>query len=453
MDGSIPLIPGNGQGRARQRPGAVDAPGPRWLCAALVASGLFTSVQAESLGQASVQATAQLEAPAYYDSNYLAPGLGACNVTAQALTGASNMAAACRSNPSDDRIGRIPGPLEAPEYTLRTEASATPATSASQLPALRVRAGIQRTPRLGEVSWAFSTVSAQARHRGFIAWDPAQSVDRIQFELAVTGHFAYSLPLESESVSALALDLSAQRGWLLGPDRFEASVLPPAADGYGTLEPYGTLRAGADWSVDGRGFYEHAADFRTNAGNTLVEVFVPSQPGCLPGAAGCTGDWQPWWQQGSGSLQTLPNQGELAVDLHLRVTLGCDIACYHLFGDDPPPGATDGSVKGVLVDFSSLASAELYQYAYTSHTDDVFAGHGFMDVDFGNTFQVSNLKLYDGEGDVTAQSRVVYAGSYEEAFNLAYLPAAVPEPGTWALWLAGLAGLGRVMRLRLAAQR
>jgi MYXO-CTERM domain-containing protein len=43
----------------------------------------------------------------------------------------------------------------------------------------------------------------------------------------------------------------------------------------------------------------------------------------------------------------------------------------------------------------------------------------------------------------TGSSSLVYAGGGRYLENI----AAIPEPGTWALWLAGLAGLG-VMRAR-----
>ena len=65
--------------------------------------------------------------------------------------------------------------------------------------------------------------------------------------------------------------------------------------------------------------------------------------------------------------------------------------------------------------------------------------------DFSNTFTLVNAQLFDAGFNAVPQWSVQSASG----FNYAAITA-VPEPGTWALWAAGLASLGFVVRQRRA---
>ena len=93
------------------------------------------------------------------------------------------------------------------------------------------------------------------------------------------------------------------------------------------------------------------------------------------------------------------------------------------------------------VSATAVATAHLAQQGYESFADDAWAGTGSIDVDFGNTFQVSDLRLFNGDQDVTVQARGVLAGTFEQASSLSYV-GAVPEPGSWAMLAAGLVLVG-----------
>ena len=65
--------------------------------------------------------------------------------------------------------------------------------------------------------------------------------------------------------------------------------------------------------------------------------------------------------------------------------------------------------------------------------------------DFSHTFNLVNAQLFDARFNAVPQWSVRSANG----FNYAAITA-VPEPGTWALWAAGLAALGFVVRRRRA---
>jgi hypothetical protein len=417
---------------------------------ALSMAGLLLAPMACAGGSAVVRSS--LEYSALYTNPLLtsqAPGLAACNAADFSLDALVSSAGICHTSPSNLVLSRPLVPGELPEYTLRTAASASPPVSSAELPALRVQAGIQRTPRIGHVANADALTSAEAERSVFITWDQNTPVSSLQFDLHVTGAISYVTPTMGTASGTLALGLTAQRAWMVGPGLFAPNQLPLQRSSFGgDLMTFGRLEAGALWSLVGDSAptgdnsreltmaMSRQASFDMNAASTGVEQFVPDAGPCRPGAAGCSGSWQPWLVDLTDPPPP-PSAGGLGVDTWLRITLGGDFTGT-FFGDDPPGGATAAALRGVELRATAVATAHLAQRGYESFADDAWAGTGSIDVDFGNTFQVSDLRLFNGDQDVTVQARGVLAGNYEQASSLSYV-GAVPEPGTWALLLGGLA--------------
>lgn len=442
---------------------ASDARPARGL--ALSVAGLLLAPMAGAIGTANVSSS--LEYRALYANPFLnassAPELAACNARDFSLVALVSSAGTCQTSPSNLVLSRPLVPGELPEYTLRAAASASPPVSSAELPALRVHAGIERTPRIGHVAYADARVSAGAERWGFITWDQTTPVSHLQFDLHITGAFSYLNPTMGTASGTLALGLTAQRAWMLGPGVYAPNQLPPQRSSYGSaLMQWGRLEADARWSLVGDSAptgpnsreltmaMTRQARFDMNAWNTGVEEFVPAAGSCGsggagPGAVGCSGSWQPW-QVDVTDPAPPASSGVIGVDTWLRITLGPDFT-HHFFGDERPAGATDAALRGVYLGASALASAHLAQQGYESFSDDAWSGTGSIDVDFGNTFQVSGLKLFNGDEDVTALARGVLAGDFDQASQLSYT-SPVPEPGAWALLAAGLIVVGTRIRHR-----
>jgi hypothetical protein len=134
------------------------------------------------------------------------------------------------------------------------------------------------------------------------------------------------------------------------------------------------------------------------------------------------------------------------------------------------PGASPGTLAlagsyaqaaaGTLaIELTSLASHDLFTIIGTAALDGTLALSCFADCSFavGDTFTI-----LDAVGELSGSfASVTLSGFATGAFNVVYdtgtdrvllqvteTVTAVPEPGTWALWLAGLAGLGQVVRRR-----
>lgn len=72
---------------------------------------------------------------------------------------------------------------------------------------------------------------------------------------------------------------------------------------------------------------------------------------------------------------------------------------------------------------------------------------GAADVDFSNTARMSGLRFFDASGAPIAFGSIIGAsGRLYDADGVHTVDGAVPEPGTWALTIAGFALVGSAMR-------
>lgn len=377
----------------------------------------------------------------------VATTMGACNTTAAGSGNVGNLAS-CTWNPSDIAAGRIAGPGELDEYTLHTRAGVT-APAPNQLPALRVQAGIAKEARLGQIAQVEARTSVMASNRSFLSWDTNVHITEALVSMRLTGLFSIVESIEISGNSTLRLDIRAQRGFLRNDGSFSPTLIP---DVFPSISPlFGTLHGHSSLAFAGGagGSYQLLASREamtlplSGVVNSAVEQLV-SDPGCtstggavIGGASNCSG-WQSW----PGSLEQtfeVVDRGlgmvQLPIDQRIRVRLGYDFMDNFLSNE--PLLGDPGAAFGVLLEVSASVETWTLQEPYESRADVLAFGHGLMDGDFGSTMQVESMQLMQDGVEATTLARGILANNFQQAQDLSYV-AAVPEPESWALLVAGL---------------
>lgn len=149
--------------------------------------------------------------------------------------------------------------------------------------------------------------------------------------------------------------------------------------------------------------------------------------------------------------------GQDTVDIAL-IEAAAGLAAYALDLQEP-----DYAVEGSLVTQSfAVAAGDVLRFDWTFSTrEDLFLDHAFAVID-GQVYTLATTAApgaalqsfshrYTQAGWTTLSLGVVDTGDVLGVSTLGVANlgvTAVPEPGTWALWLTGLAGLGALARRR-----
>lgn len=397
----------------------------------LPAAGLGLMLAASVHG-ASVQLGASAETAAYLPSRQ-----NSCFGSSSGLFGAAVSPRSCEQNVTPSAPGL------APEYTATLSAGAI--ADRNQLPALRGFAEVTRFPRMGAVSAYEINAEAKSGSRSFLAWNRSVPMNRVQFEVAISGQTLINSPAGMLYNSAgYTLDAVMQRGSVNASNVFTPYS---RSDETGLGKAFLTVN-NAVYGHNGVGHYTFAG-----AGGSFTGLsYIPSVYAVGTGIeiwSGIASDpsMAPTWR--SLTLTTSPHYADPDVSAWLqenpsnaqrfRISLGIDFVTLQ-FGSTSVPA---GSVEGVLFDFSATTFARLTQQATVSHSDDIVFHNGQVQAEFSNTFQVSELSFYDNDVDVTIQAGGGFSASFAEASALA---APVPEPEVVAMWLAGLSLLALCRR-------